>query len=501
MPTYLTPMKTTANDIDRTLSRFPNLRVTVAGDAILDTYVKGHVDRVCREAPVPVVTVDGRAHYCGGGANTAINVAALGAATSFVSVIGDDENGDRLRRLLRRNGVRTTGLIRDSGRSTLTKTRITADSAILARTDEGSVGPICRGTEKELFRRIAREWKDSDVVILSDYEYGPFTENVIAAARELRRTLPAILIVDSKWPGKFRSLEPDGVKPNYREFLQMTGRSPVNGAERVEQVIEAQDEIRELTGARHSVISLDADGVVLIRQSGPVCHFPVKSEQARNTIGAGDTFVSALALALGAGASPRRAVGIACAASRIALEREETTHCTLASLREALMPEEKYFEDAHPLAARLKELKEQGKRIVFANGCFDLLHSGHTGLLHRARLLGDVLVVGLNSDKSIRRTKGGNRPVIPLQDRIDLLSELQSVDYITAFEEDDACRLVREIRPDILVKGSDHSPERIPEAAVMKEMGKEVKILPVNTNQSVSGIIRKIRNERTFQSA
>jgi D-beta-D-heptose 7-phosphate kinase/D-beta-D-heptose 1-phosphate adenosyltransferase len=220
---------------------------------------------------------------------------------------------------------------------------------------------------------------------------------------------------------------------------------------------------------------------------------------ARSAVGAGDTFIAALSLALAAGANGRVAAEIATAAAAIAIGKDGTSTCSAAELRDCLGPQGKYDQDLQRLVQRVESYREQGRRVVFTNGCFDILHRGHIAYLNRAKALGDVLIVGLNSDASVSRLKGPERPINSLDDRAQVLAALSAVDHIVPFDDDTPIDLIRIVKPDVFVKGGDYTVESLPEAPTVAGMGGEVRILPYIDDQSTSRIIERVRRaERAF---
>jgi D-beta-D-heptose 7-phosphate kinase/D-beta-D-heptose 1-phosphate adenosyltransferase len=476
------------------INKFKNYKVLVIGDAILDTYIKGNSDRLCREAPVPIIDVEEQEHDCGGAANTAINVAALGAGTYFLSVLGKDESGKSLLEVLKRAGVITKYIIHDTKRKTLAKKRITASSSIVLRIDEGHTNTIGREIENELIRNLKKLYRKADALILSDYGYGIITPGVIDMLKSLKIKSPKPLIVDSKQLYKFRDLSPTAVKPNYEEAIRLLGLPKLHGSERVSQIAAHGMELLEITGAFNVAATLDADGVILFERGQIPYRIFSAPHDHRNAIGAGDTFISALTLSFCAGASAHEAADLAAGASAVVIRKEGTVTCTSETLKESFSEAEKFITDNTVLRKKIQELRKEGKKIVFTNGCFDILHRGHVNLLNEARKLGDVLIVALNTDKSICRVKGQDRPVNSLEDRIAVLAALDSVNYLVAFDDDNSVRLVKILKPEIFVKGGNYNIQSIREAEAVKQYGGEIRIIPIEIKTSTTALINKIRS-------
>ncbi|MFL5728041.1 MAG: D-glycero-beta-D-manno-heptose 1-phosphate adenylyltransferase [Cytophagaceae bacterium] len=476
------------------INKFKEYKVLVIGDAILDTYIKGNTDRLCREAPVPIIDVETHEHDCGGAANAAINVAALGAETWFLSALGKDESGKALLDVLRKAGVNTEYIVRDRKRKTLAKKRVTASSSIVLRIDEGNTDTVTALIEEELIKNLKRLYKSVDAVVISDYSYGIITDSMIRTLKELRVKNPKPLVIDSKELHRFKDLAPTAVKPNYEEAIRLLNLPRLHGNERVIQIMEQGRKLMEITGASNVAATIDADGILLFEKRKKPYRIFSTPQDHRNAIGAGDTFISALALAFCAGASPSEAADIAAGAAAIVIRKEGTVTCSSENLKESLGESAKFLIDARILNEKLEMLRKEGKRIIFTNGCFDILHAGHINLLHEARKLGDILVVALNSDESIRKIKGDDRPVNSLSDRITVLTALDSVNYLISFDDDNSTGLVKMLRPDVFVKGGNYTIQTIQEAEAVKAYGGEVRIIPISIKTSTSAVIRKIRS-------
>lgn len=471
---------------------FKDRRVLVIGDAILDVYLSGISTRLCREAPAPVVSLQRREASGGGAANTVVNLAALGARPSFATVIGADPAGQELREILEGAGADTTPAIIDAGRRTPSKTRISASGSIIARIDEGVSDEVSPHAHDALAAWVRRNASAFDAIILSDYRCGVVECRLVEALREMPARPP--LIVDAREPERYRELEADVLKPNYEEVCTLLDLKPLPGSERVAQVMQQADVLLERSGAKAVFATLDADGVVVVERDRHPFYLPTRARPHSRSIGAGDSFVAAMTLALCSGARPADAAAVAQTAAEVVLDKEGTAVCKADELLRALAGGGKYHDSITTLSRQLDELRRQGRRIVFTNGCFDVLHRGHVDFLRQARRLGDFLVVALNSDTSIRRVKGPGRPINTLQDRIEVLSGLQCVDALVAFEDDTPIELLRQLRPEIFVKGRAHASQVVPEAELVKALGGEVRLIP-SSGASTGQLLSRIRGE------
>ncbi|HWE39405.1 MAG TPA: D-glycero-beta-D-manno-heptose 1-phosphate adenylyltransferase [Isosphaeraceae bacterium] len=476
------------------IDAFAGLEVTVIGEAMLDTYLEGTSGRLCREAPVPIVALSGRRDAPGGAANTAANARALGAKVRLISVVGDDPEGAVLRRLLADRGVIVDELLADPGRTTLAKNRVVAGSQLLVRFDQGSTGPIGPEAEEHILRRLAEAVPRSDAVIISDYGYGILTPRVVAALASLQAEAPRVMVADSKDLAAYRAVGLSAVKPNFGEAAPLLGLDPDEVAgPRAERVALHGARLLEATGARIAAVTLDTEGALVFERGRPPYRTFARPAPHARAAGAGDTFLAAMALGLAAGADAPAAAELASAAAAVVVGRDGTAACNADDLRDRLDLDRAPRDDRARLADFLDDCRRLGRRIVFTNGCFDILHRGHVTYLNRARALGDVLVVGVNSDAGIRRLKGPGRPINTLEDRVQVLEALSCVDFVVPFDDDVPFELIRAVRPDVFVKGGDYTRERLPEAGLVERLGGVVEILPLVADRSTTNLIERIR--------
>jgi D-beta-D-heptose 7-phosphate kinase / D-beta-D-heptose 1-phosphate adenosyltransferase len=494
------------------LDRWSSLSMLVIGDAILDSYIEGHAERLCREAPAPVVTVEQQQDMAGGAANTAANLASLGSKVSLLSVIGVDPAGQRLQQTLTQLGVSTSTLICSPERMTLSKQRILADQQILARLDQGSTTSLSCDLEQALIDQLTQQYLLHDGVVISDYSYGILTPRLIQTLAELQACSPRPVIIDSRRLSAYCSIQATAVKPNYDEALQLL-HLPRQTEARAAQIAPYADRLLAITGAELVVVTLDSEGAIgFTAQQSPFCTH-VTSVPPNRTSGAGDTFTSALSLSLAAGAPASEAISLATTATAVAVQRPETirtTLCSAAALRQTLsvdaVPDlihataapadpalQKLILSPAELSDQIQRYRTSECRIVFTNGCFDILHPGHVTYLQQAKALGDLLIVGVNSDDSVRRLKGETRPVNGLADRLTVLAALSCIDHLVPFSELNPNNLIRVICPDLFVKGGDYSRSDLPEVDLVEELGGEVRILPYVQNRSTTGLIAQIR--------
>ena len=473
---------------------FQGLRVLVVGDAMLDTYVEGTATRLCKEGPVPVLEGSTEEHAPGGAANAAANLQALGADVVFVSLVGRDGTADELRRALRARHVDDHWLVADDSCRTLRKTRVLANGQYVIRFDEGETRQCSEAGLRRIIELVEEHVPRSDAVVVADYGYGAVPDDVIDRLGELRASKRRTLAIDTKQPRRFARTGATVLTPNFAEAwsaVEQGGSPPphpsIPEGERLGRRLIA------LTDAEYVVVTLAGDGLVLADRAGTAAHFPAHPVPNAGDVGAGDSLTAAMALSLAAGADIRQAAQIGIDAAGIAVTKRRTavvSHQEL--LRRVSCDDQTPTLSLKALAAIIDAERYAGKSIVFTNGVYDILHAGHVQLLRRAKALGDVLVVGINSDASTRRLKGPARPINHERDRLALISALEPVDYAILFEEDNPAALIRALRPHFHVKGGDYTPDTLPEANAANEVGARIEILPLVDGRSTTNVIKKI---------
>ncbi len=480
-------------NFEQTIEKFKDMRVLVLGDAMLDVYLKGSAERLCREAPVPIVSIKNTELVPGGAANTAFNLAALGAHVSFLSVIGRDVEGENLLSALKNHTISTENIFIDKKRQTLTKKRILADSQLLVRFDYGTTTDIRDEYEDDVINRLLDLYETQDAVIISDYGYGVLTEKIISLIGKLQQQVSTHLIIDSKHLENFTGLSPTLIKPNYQEALTLLGLSTKKSSgHRAKQITEYREKILGITHAETAAITLDTEGAIIFDKKGTTYRTYANPVENAKAAGAGDTYTSAFALALAANADIATCAEIAAAASGVITQKLGTTVCTYDELVSSVIQQTKFITNRNFLSQIVESYRKNNKKIVFTNGCFDILHSGHVSYLNTAKSLGDILIVGVNSDESVARLKGPTRPINKLTDRMNVLSALSSVDNVISFHEDTPINLIEIIKPDVFVKGGDYTEETLPEAPLVRKYGGKVEILPYIKDHSTTNIIRRI---------
>jgi D-beta-D-heptose 7-phosphate kinase/D-beta-D-heptose 1-phosphate adenosyltransferase len=472
---------------------FRQVRALVIGDAMLDSYLEGSAARLCTEGPVPVVRKISEEQSPGGAANTAANLRALGADVYFLGVVGKDVAGAQLRQALRERGVDDRWLVEDESMGTLHKLRILADDQYVVRFDAGDTA-ISSAAQARMLANLDALFAGCDLVVISDYRYGVISDALIERVRQLRRQHPCPLVADSKDLHRLARAGATIVTPNQMEARlaveptrQFDGRADVADVERVGRGL------LHMIDAEWAAITMAADGVVLVGRHGQSVHVPAHPVLHANDVGAGDSFTASLSLTLGAGGTAEEAVRVGVHAAAIAVTKRRTAVVEHQELLQRVSREE---QPAPPgldaLRAQLDEERAAGRTIVFTNGVFDILHAGHVHFLRQARKLGDVLVVGVNSDRSARGLKGKNRPITSERERLALVAALDPVDHVILFDEETPADLIRAVRPDIHVKGGDYADVDLPESEAVAEVGGRVVIVPLLESLSTSRVIERI---------
>ncbi|HHQ49386.1 MAG TPA: D-glycero-beta-D-manno-heptose 1-phosphate adenylyltransferase [Acidobacteria bacterium] len=481
-------------DLAGLVARLTPARIAVIGDVMLDRWVSGRVARVSPEAPIPVLEIQGERSMAGGAANVAAKAAGLGAEVTLAGVVGDDPEGRELARMARASGIATGGLVTDRGRPTTVKTRLIARHQQVLRTDREDRTPLHRATASAMGRAAREAVEGADAVIVEDYGKGALTPGVLREIFETaaRRGVP--VVVDPCCGDFTRYAGATVLTPNLAEAAAGAGM-PVDGDDRLETALRR---LVEMTGAAVAV-TRDARGISLLRPGAErVEPIPTQAVDVFDVTGAGDAVAAAMALALAAGLDLAEACAVANLAGRAVVQQFGVGELDLARLRRearAVTGPQRKFVDRTTAAARTAQVRAEGGTVVFTNGCFDILHYGHAQLLQEARAQGDFLVVGLNSDDSVRRLKGPGRPLVPEEQRASMLALYPFVDLVVLFDEDTPLELVLALRPDVIVKGGDYRPEDVVGGPEILSWGGRVHIVPLVGDLSTSRIVGRMAEE------
>jgi D-beta-D-heptose 7-phosphate kinase/D-beta-D-heptose 1-phosphate adenosyltransferase len=474
------------------VDRLKTARVLCIGDVMLDHYVYGQVERVSPEAPIPVLWIEREMKTLGGAGNVLRNLRALGAAASFISVVGNDEAGREIGRLVEAQDGAEAHVLVQPQRTTTVKTRYIAGNQQLLRADRESATPLDPYIREDMLR-LARELvADHSVVVVSDYAKGVLTEGVALEIIRAAHEAGARVIVDPKSGDPIRYRGADLVKPNRRELAHATGMPVATD----DEIIAASRSLIERCGFKAVLASLGAEGSVLIAADGAADIQRAEVREVFDVSGAGDTVVATVAAALAVGVGLTDAARLGNVAAGVVVGKIGTAVVYESELTAALNGRDLHAADkvvprshALDLVARWRR---RGLKIGFTNGCFDLLHPGHASLLGQAKAACDRLVVGLNSDASTTRLKGPRRPIQSEAERAAVLASLVAVDLIVVFEEDTPMELIRDIRPQLLVKGDDYRLDEVVGADFVKHAGGEVLLAKVVPGYSTTATIARL---------
>jgi len=465
--------------------------VWIVGDLMLDEYVQGPVERISPEAPVPVVHVRDVEYRLGGAANVARQVAALGARAVLGGIVGEDDAGRRLLADCQGVGIDARAVVVENTRPTTRKLRVLGHGQQLLRLDWEKLQPCADDVADRLLQRL-QEGARPEVVILSDYAKGLLTDATVAKLIAAARAAGCRVLVDPKRRDFSAYRGASLLTPNLGELAVAVGRKldPDDTA----AIAEAARPLIAAAGLEAMLVTLSDRGMLLVPALGAPHHVPAVRRAVADVTGAGDTVVAVLAATLAGAARLEQAVEVANVAAGLAVGEVGAVAIEPERIRAAMtgLPGGKIVGRAE-LAARATGWRVAGKRIVFTNGCFDLLHAGHLTLLHEAARLGDVLVLAINSDASVRRLKGPERPIVPESDRAALLAALACVDAVTVFDEDTPLETLRAVRPHVLVKGQDYSLANVVGRELVESDGGRVALVPLLAEKSTTALVNRIR--------
>ncbi|MCX4026096.1 bifunctional D-glycero-beta-D-manno-heptose-7-phosphate kinase/D-glycero-beta-D-manno-heptose 1-phosphate adenylyltransferase HldE [Endozoicomonas sp. SM1973] len=471
-----------------TTPRFDQAKVLVIGDIMLDRYWHGATSRISPEAPVPVVKVGQIEDRPGGAGNVALNIASLGGAAFLAGPTGNDESADILTNRLTAAGVHCA-FTRVSDEPTITKLRVISQHQQLIRLDfEEAFNSLEPG---QLVQEVEAIIDQAEVVVLSDYKKGALKnpQQLI----QLAKTKGKAILVDPKGSDFSQYRGATLITPNLNEFEAVMGICK----DEAELVAKGQQLLKALE-LEALLITRGEHGMTLLRPDQPELHLPARAREVFDVTGAGDTVISVLAASLAAGEKLPTAVALANLAAGIVVGKLGTAAISAPELRRAVSAEQgagRGVMTASQLLIAIEDAKAQGEKIVFTNGCFDILHAGHVGYLEQARAHGDRLIVAVNSDESVHRLKGEGRPVNPVDRRMTVLAGLEAVDWVVSFAEDTPEALLALVKPDVLVKGGDYSVKQVVGAPIVESYGGEVAVLDFLDNCSTTAIVEKIKEQ------
>ncbi|MGA8668836.1 MAG: D-glycero-beta-D-manno-heptose 1-phosphate adenylyltransferase [Terracidiphilus sp.] len=484
--------------IELTENHWQNARVLVVGDVMLDKYVWGSVERISPEAPVPIVLSARLSNRPGGAANVGMNLVGLGAHATVVGFVGNDEDANTLHFLLIDGGVNPL-LVPVQGFPTTSKLRILSDSHQMLRLDFEKKESRPEAAYEELIRQAREEMAACAAVILSDYAKGALNERVCQTIIDDARTLGIPVLVDPKSLSFEKYRNATAVCPNLRELSLAAGTS----SDDFSKLLDIAEAFVEKYGFDFLTVTLGPEGIMVLKKNLRL-HAPAQAKQVFDVSGAGDTVIATLALALACELEIESAMELANVAAGIVVSKAGTTPIgrseliSAISVDIALQAEEKIL-NRERLLARVATWRAAGDRIVFTNGCFDLLHAGHIHLIERAHQQGDRVVVAINSDESVRNLKGPSRPVVGELERARVLAALAATDAVLIFNDVDPLELILALRPDVLVKGSDYHHDTVVGAHEVRSWGGRVCLVPLADGYSTTRLVSKV-TEQAFST-
>ena len=472
-------------------------RVLVVGDVMCDTYLSGHVSRISPEAPVPVFESTEKRHVLGGAANVAANLRALGCDVRLAGVVGDDVAGRYVREQLRAQGIADDPLMQDAGRPTTEKTRLIARHQQLVRLDHESRLPLPAQLNTRILAGVQSILAEVDGLICSDYNKGVCTPDLLVPLFAKAKAANVPIFVDPKARDFARYRGATVLTPNLAEVRHATGE-PV---EDETSLTAAAESLLRQSAAQALLVTRGAAGMSLFHPVEGPQHLPAHTRDVYDVTGAGDTVIAAFAAAAIAGLSYAEAARLANVAAGIVVGKAGTAVVSREELeahwQARIAPWQSKLRTCDELSRALQQHRRRGERVVFTNGCFDLLHGGHVHYLQQARALGDCLVVALNDDASVRLLKGDGRPLRPQDERARVLAALACVDYVVLFGEPTPLALIKSLKPDVLVKGGDYTLETVVGRKEVEASGGTVHLIPyiegVSTTELINKLLQRVR--------
>jgi len=465
-----------------------NPNIIVIGDLILDKYLWGNCDRISPEAPVQIIDIDSDSYFLGGAGNVANNLISLGANVTVLSVVGQCGTASKITDLLKTAKVNSKHIIFEKNRRTSQKTRLISSQQQVIRFDRETLNDISEDSQDNLIAIFSSIVNDYDFVVLSDYGKGVLTEKLTQSIIKISKENDVKLIVDPKGSDYSKYKGAYTITPNKKEAVLATGINITDTESLTNALIQLKDNLK----LDKSLITLSHDGIAAYDIE--LKEFPTSAIEVFDVTGAGDTVIASLAFALSSGLSFENAIKLSNLAAGVVVAKIGSA---TASIEEIIEFESKlhkssfedHIKDRREIKTILDSNKILGKKIVFTNGCFDILHIGHVKYLQEAKRLGDILVVGINSDSSVRKLKGSPRPFNSEEDRSSIIASLESVDYVVIFDEETPEKLIKFLLPDTLVKGGDYQNQTI----AGQEFVNEVKLINFVEGKSTTSVIEKIK--------
>ena len=468
------------------------INVLVIGDLMIDHYLFGETNRISPEAPVQVVDIKKEKSVLGGAGNVVNNLISLGADVTVMSVLGDDEIANELKQMLDNISCKYVTIL-DENRKTTKKTRIVASNQQVVRYDNESKTDINQECEKALTIKLLECISTFDIVLVSDYGKGVITNELMSKIIFIASGSDIKVIVDPKGNDYSKYRGAYALTPNKKELEEATNIKITDDKSLQESLIKLQF----LSSVKVPLTTLSEEGIAILDNSNEVLKMPTVAKEVFDVTGAGDTVLSALGYCIAQNKSITQSLEFANLAAGVVVSKIGSATASIEEIEEYKSSLHKSSIQSHiktfdEIKFTLKRLKEKNAKIVFTNGCFDILHRGHVSYLDTAKSFGDILILGLNSDESVKRLKGDSRPINNQEDRGYILAALESVDYVVNFDDDTPYELIKQIQPDILVKGADYENKEV----VGSDIAKELKLVKFIHGKSTSSTINKIKENK-----
>jgi D-beta-D-heptose 7-phosphate kinase/D-beta-D-heptose 1-phosphate adenosyltransferase len=469
--------------------------VAIIGDVMIDRYLSGRVDRISPEAPVPILLQSNDRAVAGGAANVAVNIVALGCEVRLVGVVGADQDANDLKQILIDAGVSASSLVADPERPTISKTRVVSGRQQFVRIDRELAGKPSPEIQERIIEAARTAIANAKIVVLSDYAKGLFSEHVLKQIIDAARSAGKLVLVDPKRRTFEAYRGADIIKPNAGELSTASGLPCSTDAE-----IEAAASTLASQFDGTLLVTRAESGMSLVRPGQPVRHFKTSALEVADVSGAGDTALAALAVSIAEGASIEEAATISNIAAGIAVSKLGTAIVSRKELNRgiALASSAIHHPGSLTTLSTAVEMastwRRMGERVVFTNGCFDLIHAGHIELLSFAAKQGERLIVALNSDSSVRKLKGPTRPIQTEADRARIIGALRAVDLVLLFDEPTPFSLIEAISPDVLIKGADYAEDQVVGGDLVKSRGGRIALFPLIAGRSSTMIVERMRS-------
>ena len=469
-----------------------NEKILCVGDIILDSYSHGDVRRISPEAPIPVLKIDNNKYeVLGGCGNVAKNICAAGSHCHIISICGDDEESSVLRKLLISSKNLSFNLVVDKNRCTTKKIRFVSGNQQILRVDREMSKAIDRKLEQKLVQIFKKKIDDFGVLVISDYNKGMLTDKFLRIIIDIAKKKNKIIIVDPK-RNDFSSYKgATFITPNFKELLETSSHSNLKSKfEESKLVVKLSKNLIKKFDFKSVITTRSAEGISIVSSNNQIFHLPSKAKEVFDVSGAGDTVLAYIASGIASGKTLGNSAEIANDAAGVAVGKFGTTVVNRNDLLEFSKREK--LSTLNEIISELS--KKSDKKIGFTNGCFDIIHQGHIYYLKEARKKCDFLIVGLNSDKSIKKLKGKDRPILSEKERCEVLENFNFIDRIVIFNEETPVKLIRKIKPSFIFKGDDYKIEEVVGYDIIKSWGGKVVLIKCIKGKSTSNIIRKIKN-------